>query len=352
MKTRVCMIVPNRLVQGGIAAVVNGYRGSVLEQDCDITYVESYCDGSKLRKLLKAISSYICFLFVLLLQRPDVVHIHSSFGPSFYRKLPFINLSFAWKIPIVNHIHGAEFDDFYTNAGASKQQLIQRAYNKCQALIALSDEWKENLSRIVQADKIHVIENYSVLQELHTDKRNHNQILFLGEIGKRKGCFDIPAVVQKVSEKIPECHFVLAGAGQAKELLSELQEKKLSAFVSFPGWVRGEEKDRLLRECDIFFLPSYNEGMPMSILDAMGYGLPIVSTLVGGIPKLVISGENGFLEQPGESERFAQDIIQLLTDEKLRMDAGRKSYEIVRDGYTLEAHLRKLEQVYKQVLVR
>ena len=89
---KICMIVPNPAVKGGIASVVNGYRDSALEKRHEISYVESYCDGSKWQKLFKAISGYFAFIGQLIGNRPDVVHIHSSFGPSFYRKMPFIYL--------------------------------------------------------------------------------------------------------------------------------------------------------------------------------------------------------------------------------------------------------------------
>ena len=107
---KICMIVPNSTVKGGIAAVVNGYREHNFGERYRITYVESYCDGSKMRKLLKALGSYFCFLKVIITNRPDLIHIHSSFGPSFYRKMPFIYLGKMFRIPIINHIHGAEFE--------------------------------------------------------------------------------------------------------------------------------------------------------------------------------------------------------------------------------------------------
>ena len=108
-------------IKPGIAAVVNGYRGSQLEKDYEITYVESYKDGSKFDKLLKGICGYFHFAYVLMFHKPDVVHIHSSFGPSFYRKMPFIYMASWRKIPIVNHIHGADFDEFYVNAPEEKK---------------------------------------------------------------------------------------------------------------------------------------------------------------------------------------------------------------------------------------
>ena len=357
MKKRVCMVVPNPMVKGGIAAVVNGYRGSQLEKDYDITYVESYKDGSKIEKLLKGISGYFHFAKVLLFHRPDIVHIHSSFGPSFYRKMPFIYMASWAKIPIINHIHGADFDEFYVNASDNKKKKIKKVYSKCSALIALSEEWKKNLSQIVPDEKIVIIENYSTLHEEALKQRMerpcNNTVLFLGELGKRKGCYDIPAVVQNVKKTVPNVKFVLAGAGtEADEnaIKKLIAEKDIKENVIFPGWVRGEQKDKLLKEADVFFLPSYNEGMPMSVLDAMGYGLPIVSTNVGGIPKIVRNEENGYCCEAGDVDTYVRGIIALLGSDKWRFDAARESLEIVNRGYSLEAHLRRLECVYEENL--
>lgn len=358
MMKKVCMIVPNRMVKGGIASVVNGYRGSKLEKDYDITYVESYTDGSKLTKLFKGISGYIQFIKVLLTNKPDIVHIHSSFGPSFYRKMPFIYMASWAKIPIVNHIHGADFDEFYVNASESKKKKVKKIYEKCSVLIALSEEWKECLSQIVSPSKISIVENYSILHEdalkQRLERKCNNIVLFLGELGKRKGCYDIPEVIAQVKKSIPDVRFVLAGAGDEvdeKAIKELIAEKGVSDNVKFPGWVRGDTKDKLLREADVFFLPSYNEGMPMSVLDAMGYGFPVVSTNVGGIPKIVHDGENGYCCDPGDVNRFVKRITKILLDGKERKSFGEASWKIVKEGYSLEAHLNRIEQAYKQVLL-
>ena len=350
MKKKVCMIVPNPLVMGGIASVVNGYRHSKLEEDYEVTYLESYRDGTKLQKTTKALKSYLKFAKLLCLSRPDLVHIHSSFGPSFYRKLPFIQLSSLFGIPIVNHIHGAEFDTFYKLAGERKQKSVRKAYSACACLVALSEEWKEKLSEIVSSKKVTVLENYSVLQERIDRSKEAKQVLFLGEIGQRKGCFDLPEIIHLVMDKVPDARFVIAGNGELSFLKEQLKERGLESVVQFPGWVRGEQKDQLLRESAIFLLPSYHEGMPMSILDAMGYGLPIVSTEVGGIPKLVVNGQNGYLRKPGDKEGIAEALIWLLEEPDKRLAAGEKSREIVKQRYTLEAHLEQLEALYENVL--
>lgn len=353
---KVCMVVQDPMVKGGIAAVVNGYRGSQLEKDYSIIYVESYKDGGKLTKTLKAISGYFHFVKVLLIDKPDLIHIHSSFGPSFYRKMPFIYMASWAKKQIINHIHGADFDEFYVNVSNKKKQLIKKVYGKCSVLIALSDEWKDRLSQIVPPDKITVIENYSILHEDALTQRlnrpSNSTVLFLGELGKRKGCYDIPAVVVEVVKQVPDIKFVLAGAGSAEDeaaIKKLCEDNGVASHVEFPGWVRGEQKDKLLRETDVFFLPSYNEGMPMSVLDAMGYGLPVVSTNVGGIPKIVHDGENGYCCEAGDIKSFANGIIKLLSDKKIRDCASKDSVSIVKKGYSLETHLKLLEAVYSRV---
>ena len=173
------MIVPDPMVKGGIAAVVNGYRGSSLENNNQITYIESYRNGTKSQKLLKACHAYLQFMKEIRKNRPDVVHIHSSFGPSFYRKMPFILWGVHKRIPVVNHIHGAEFAPFYEEASAGKKNLIRKIYNKCTVLIVLSEEWKKKIGQIVPEEKLEILENYCKIPEtINWAKRDSRQILF------------------------------------------------------------------------------------------------------------------------------------------------------------------------------
>ena len=348
---KVCMVVPASNVMGGIASVVNGYRNSDLEKEFQVTYVESYRNGGKVVKFMKAIKAYFLFLITLVFDRPDLVHIHSSFGPSFYRKMPFIYMSYWFKVPVINHIHGADFDSFYVNANEKKRELVRKVYGKCTKLIALSKEWKSRLSEIVLPDTICVLENYGILRA----EREHsfsNRILFMSAIEERKGCFDIPLIFRKVLEQVPDCTLIMAGDGnpdvvkKVKESLKEYVERS----VFFPGWVSGEEKERWFQESDLFLLPSYNEGMPMAVLDAMGYGLPVISTNVGGIPQLVFDGKNGFLCEPGDIANFADKIVYYLNNDEARKKAEIAGRQIIKEQYSLELHLNKLAKIYSEVI--
>ena len=171
----------------------------------------------------------------------------------------------------------------------------------------------------------------------------------MGFITELKGCFDIPEVAKKVIARNTHVRFILAGTGETKKLQNFVLEKDMFQYFSFPGWVKKEEKDSLLKNADIFFLPSYTEAMPMSILEAMGYGLPIVTTNVGGIPQLVDEGKNGYMTEPGNIESFAESIVKLLGNDELIYDMGRKSIEKANEKYSLEKHLEKVGRLYKNI---
>lgn len=369
---KVCMVVPDRNVKGGIASVVNGYREQGFGNGYEIIYVESYCDGSRWKKLRKALKGYAAFLRVLRSRKPDLVHIHSSFGPSFYRKIPFIYMASFKKIPIINHIHGAEFDAFYRKASPRKQKLVRKVYEKCRMLIALSDEWRGNLEMIVAPERITVLENYCRLpgelppevsagnmpgfQAEHPSEspaeyseKKKRQILFLGELGKRKGCYDIPEIYRRTIEKAGKVSLVMGGDGELMQIKALFEEKGLSKEVSFPGWVRGEEKERLLKESGIFLFPSYYEGMPMAVLEAMAHKLAIVTTNAGGIPKLIKDGITGRLCEPGNVEELSDALAELLTDEEKRKRLGEAAYREAAGKYSMTSHIERLLAIYRQV---
>ena len=352
---KVCMVVPSFTAKGGIVSVVNGYKNSELEQKYHVKYIETYCDGNKLCKACKSILSYMNFIYLLLFWRPDLVHVHSSFGASFFRKLPFIFLSSFLNIKIINHIHGSDIDSLYTNASKEKQKLVIKTFKKCDKVIVLSEEWIKRYNGIIDYSKIEVVENYSILHEEAFEKRNNEnkQILFLGFLSKDKGCFDIPSILKKVTETIPNITLVMAGSGEKRDIekiKNEIKINEISSNVVLPGWIKGKEKRLLLENSDVFLLPSYREAMPMSILEAMGYGMAIVSTDVGGIPQLIKNGINGFMLKPGDITGIANALIEILSKDSNLKEMGNESLNIVKNKYSLEIHLRKIMNIYESVL--
>ncbi len=348
---RIVMIVPQKDVKGGIASVVSGYYDSSLVRDHEVVFIESYRDGTKLQKLLKALGCYRQYCRELLRNRPDLVHIHSAFGPSFYRKLPIIFLAHVMHIPVVNHIHGSALDDFYTNASAGKKRLVRKVYGWCGALIVLTEYWKRALSSIVPKERIYVIPNYTRTKSNVPDPRmrDSRSVLFMGVITEAKGCLEMPEMMRLVLREVPDASFIMCGSGEEDRVKAEASALGVGDAFRFPGWVRGEDKDRYFRESAVFILPSHNEAMSVAIMEGMSYGLPVVATRVGGNPEIVEDGVNARLYPVGDVRGMAEGVIRYLKDPGLRERDGREGVRIVRERLSLEKHVALLEKVYESL---
>ena len=190
----------------------------------------------------------------------------------------------------------------------------------------------------------------NLAREIESYGNRKNEVLFLGEVGKRKGAYDIPAIAEKVYHHIKDVHFVVAGNGDIEKIQEILREKGCNQLVTFTGWIGPEQKKERMLKARVYLLPLYNEGLPMSVLEAMSYGLPIVSTIVGGIPELVQPGENGFLYQPGDSDVLADGIIKLLQDQNSAMEISRKNKKKIEKEYSLDVFALKLDIIYRQTM--
>lgn len=350
MKVKICMIGPDPKVMGGIATVVTGYLNSSLAGEYDLRYISSHKDGSKLKKLMVAVFAYLRFIWVCLFIRPDIIHVHSSFGPSFYRKMIFIIIGKWFSIPIVNHIHGSEFDRFYSNAAGIKKRLVANVYLKCDVIIVLSSEWKNKFKQEIKGVNVSIVENFAVIpHNIAAVENRKNIILFLGHIEAGKGVYDIPQIVKRVIEDIPDVKFVLCGNGKVDEFKRIVVENNLDNYIELTGWINNQQKDELLNSSKICFLPSYSEALPMAILEGMAYGLPVVSTNVGGIPAVVSEGINGYLYEPGSITDFANAIIKLLNNPNLCKKMYENNIRKISNEFSIESNVKKISAIYQDI---
>ena len=172
-------------------------------------------------------------------------------------------------------------------------------------------------------------------------------LLFLGDIGHRKGIYDLIRALPdniEINSRGSACRW---GRGDIDVVRRSAKELGIEKHVLLPGYVSGPEKFRLLAEAAIYVLPSYNEGVPISILEAMSVGLPIVTTPVGGIPDVIRDGEEGFLVSPGSIDQLARRIIELLGSEDLRKRMGENARRRLQTEYSPEASVGALIALYQ-----
>lgn len=346
---KVLMIGAGRNVRGGVSSVVNSYYDAGLDKLCELTYLSTMQDGSRLKKLLVAAQARARFEF--LIKKQDILHVHMSADNSFYRKAIFIRKAYEARKKIVIHMHGSTFDLFYKERCNEKQkQKVREIFRMADKVIALSEYWKKFLAEFIcEADKIEVIYNAVKLPKPYEKNYINQEMLFLGILGQRKGTYDLIEALPKLFEKYPNAHLYFGGDGEWKQAERLCREKGIDTKVTFLGWVRGAEKEKLLKECTIYVLPTYHEGMPMSILEAMSYGLAVVSTYVGGIPHLIQNGENGLLCEAGDLVGLQKKLDSLLEDVILREKLGHAAAFYIKGNFDVTQAVKRLLALYEDL---
>lgn len=344
-KTSILMLGTHITTMGGIASVVRNYFDYGMMDRLRICYMATHRDGSKIRKIL----FYLKQVPLIALKMPAcrLVHIHTSQGWSFRRLLVLFLIAKLLRKATIWHVHGSSFDAYFDKASKMEKTLIRLALSRASRVIALSEHWRGKLSAMAPAARIVVIRNaVNVPRYRVLDRRRHEPVavLFLGRLGQRKGIYDLLRAIDVVRER--PIRFVLAGDGDVEQVRQIIRQRQLQEQVDVPGWVDADAVTGLLRDADIYVLPSYDEGLPMGVLEGMAAGLPVISTPVGGIPEAVIDGQNGFLVAPGDSATLAEKLLLLANNMELWRAASRASSLLAETEFSMHGVEQQLRDLY------
>lgn len=151
-------------------------------------------------------------------------------------------------------------------------------------------------------------------------------------------------------KKYPDIKLYVGGDCELKTMNDAIQNKKINENVKYLGWIDKEKKDKVLRESSIFVLPSYNEGMPMSILEAMAYKNVTIATNVWGILQIIKNKENGIIINPRDKEALYNNIEMILEDKKLGSNLSIKGRKTIEEKFNMNKNIRELVGIYKNEL--
>lgn len=237
---------------------------------------------------------------------------------------------------------------FYQNTLKTVQKYISFILDISDKILVLSSNWQDYICSICSNKDIQVLYNPLIMNEKAISNNEVPKFLFMGRLGRRKGAYDIIEACKLIENKNFEIH--LYGDGELEKLQQLTKEADLEANIKFRGWISSEEKDNAFKGADVLLLPSYNEGLPISVLEGMSYGLPILSTPVGGTSEAVEDGVNGFLVKPGDVKALAEKMQLLANDKDLREKMGNESYKIAQEKFDVNIILNQLNVIYDDLL--
>lgn len=336
--------------------MVEAYEADGLFARWNIVWLRSHREGGLLTRLASGGSSLLRFVGLLMLGRVAVVHCHAAMKGSFWRKSIFALLARAAGVPVVFHLHGGVMKAFVARQPVVLQRLIALILEKQSVVLVLSQSWASYVKSIAPRATVTVLPNYVVVpdrveyEQEGTSPRASVDVLYLGVINAAKGIYDLLQAFKIALEGSPDLRLIIGGKGEVEQAQAYARQLGIESRVVFAGWVTGQQKTALLRQAQIFVLPSYNEGLPISILEAMSWRLPIISTRVGGIPEVVREGQDGLLITPGDQQSLAIALMSLSQDFSLRQAMGESARRQIEKHYSKEVVLPVLDDIYRSLL--
>lgn len=333
--------------RGGIAQVLNTYSLALFRP---FNFITTTRGGSGLIKLLCLVEAWFRLVYCCLIKDIAIIHIHGASSNSFWRKRVFIYTAKFLGKKVVYHIHGGGFMSF----SIAHREAVAKVLRKVDVVVALSRSWKQFFEYEFHSSNVVVIPNIIAYPQFIPRSISFAKVrveaLFLGLLDRNKGVFNILEMINQHQEELRGKFLLhIGGNGKTEEVKRLIAKYGIGDIVQFEGWVKGEKKIELLSRSDFYLLPSYKEGLPISILEAMSYRLPIVASPVGGIPEIVEDGVNGFLVQPGDNDNLYQVVSRLIENSLQRKSMGERSWEKVQP-YLPSAVESKLMAVYSSLL--
>lgn len=339
--------------KGGMATVIEEIMDDKeLKKEYDIDVYESYIDGNYFIRLLYSVYAYIKFF--LSKRDYDLYHIHVASRGSTFRKGYYVEAIEKWNKKVILHIHGAQYLDFYDNLPARKQKRVITLLKKADMVIALSQHWKDIFDKKFGLSNCYVLENGIDMERLEpaiqSPQSHQNAFLMLGRLGRRKGTYDLIEAIGIASKTVPDIRCYLAGDGEIEKVREFVKEKKLNDNIEVVGWANFDKKLELLKSVSTLVLPSYDEGLPMAILEGMACGKAIISTPVGAIPE-VISSDNGILVQAGDVQALSDALVECAQNLDRISKMSYANMDKIRKQFSIRVMHSQLSDYYKRVLM-
>lgn len=337
--------------EGGIGEVLKNNGIKVINLQCFRALKNLYSSEAKTKQLYR-ITRFINEIFVsfrltgiFLKAKPDIVHVYQN---------PAKMAILAGKICGVKKIIYTEtslIGDWFSPLQLSAIKIF---WKFCDNIIALSSSMKDHMLKLKLTDgsKVCVIPSMFSLPEsdgYYSDKKPNSLPVTIGTVGKlspEKGHIYFLEAASLIAKQLDDVKFIIAGYGILREQLEALSKKLgIAEKVEFTG--KFEDIGEIMKRMDIFVLASLTEGMPVSIIEAMAYGKPVVATDVGGVRELIKDGETGFVVPAKNPRALAKAIKNLIADSQRCKDFSNKAMEQFKDLYSSEKVISRIECLYR-----
>lgn len=341
--------------KGGMGRLVETMvRRLRADHDLEIEVVDTYgpdvnLPGAKRRMPVYFAAAVVRLLRACIAGEIGLAHVHMAANGSVYRKCVLLAICRLFSIPTIIHIHGGDLDKFCARSACGRR-LLRAAFRSVSEVVVLGEFWRAFVVRElgVEAARINVLPNAIPAPPApdYRDTEHECRIAFLGYVTPEKGIGDLLSALSCDELKQRRWRMTIAGAGDIVRYRNRAAELGVAERIVFAGWIDRSAVSRLLRESDILVLPSHFECLPMSIIEAMAHGLPVIATRVGAVPDAVIDGETGLLVPVGSPRDLALALRRLIDSPAERGRLGSQARLRFESKFDLEAFHAQIRAIY------
>jgi glycosyltransferase involved in cell wall biosynthesis len=331
---------------GGIASAIEAYRAQGLFKRWAIDPIAIHGGRGPLDSALMSARGLRRFTSLLARQRRPVLHAHSMSGADFWRASLFIGVAAAAGCRVILQLHGGGFERFYDESSTPARALIRACFERAAWVLAPCESQRAWVQGLARGARTVCLPPPVQIAPLAAHEDRSSMVLFLGRLEQAKGVFDLLEAMASLRAAVPDVRLVCAGEGDRAGVARYAERLGIADAVKFTGAVGPSGKRALLESAAALALPSYAEGLPVSLLEAMSAGVPVVASPVGGIPEVVVDGVTGFLAAPGDTAALSRLLRKLLLDRALGARIGAAARESVRLRFAPERAIARLEEIY------
>lgn len=344
-----------------------GHQVSVLTLNTTGEKKEEYFHGIKIIRVqaydltkVLGLQSAISFTFWTQAKKlihdfnPDIIHLHNRF---FFTTLIGLFLKKHFQIPTITTIHLGAIDYISGVKGyfirLIEKFMIRLINNHSNVITAVSKNVKENGTKLgINPNNCIVIPNGVDLSFFNMSRSfdsKPRKVIFIGRLLANKGPKILVQSANLVAKKIPDVQFLIVGDGPLrKEIENYCKKKHLNKNIKFLG--RLEDIRDIMKEGDLYVRPSYLDGMPLGVLEAMAAGLPVIATRIAGTTEIIQHGKTGHLVKVNDVEVLARAITELLLNPEYMQKIAKKGLEFVKSGYDWFNIMNEYEKCYLTLL--
>lgn len=281
------------------------------------------------------------------------VHVNMAERLSLIRKsLVLITCRLAG-VPVILHLHAAQLHHFYRGAPAIVRALTRRMFSLPASIVVLGGGSRQFVvdELRVAPEKVEIVTNGvpRPTAERRADVAGRRrQLLFLGSDWQRKGLFDLLAALARLGAAPERLELVIAGRGPIEDCRRAARALGVERFLRFEGWADQQKASRLMAEADALVLPSYDEGLPLVILEALASGVAVVCSPVGEIPTVLTDGIDACFVTPGDVDDIARGLRQVLADDEFRIRLERQGRERYEQCFSMKHFFARIADIHRR----